>query len=134
MTGYSEYDFKRALHAYGVWEGTRTEQYSTVIAKDYIISNDTGMYMPESSVNYVVSLGAFVLNPYSWEGRDYTELETYIASANRLGANVTLNPMYEQTTDYHLAGKVVDIDGPQDDGTYDVLVGKYSGLIGGTQN
>ena len=128
MTGYSEFDFKHALHAYGVWEGTRTEQYSTVIAKDYIISNDTGLFMPESNVNYVVSLGPFVLNPYDWTGRSYSELETYVASANRLGANVRLSPYQESTGDYQLSGKVKSIEGPQDDGSYAVAVYAYNGL------
>ena len=128
MTGYSEFDFTHALHAYGVWEGTRTEQYSNVIAKDYIISNDTGLFMPESNVNYVVSLGPFVLNPYDWTGRSYSELETYVASANRLGANVQLSPYQESTGDYQLSGKVKSIEGPQDDGSYAVAVYAYNGL------
>ena len=130
MTGYSEFDFKHALHAYGVWEGTRTEQYSSVIAKDYIISNDSGLYMPESSVDYVVSLGQFVLNPYDWIGRSYSELETYVASANRLGANVRLEQYSETTGDHTLSGKVSSISGPQDDGSYGVTVYSYNGLLG----
>ena len=129
MTGYSEYDFKRALHGYGVWEGNRTQMYSTSIPKDYIISNDTGLYMPEAKVDYVVSLGQFVLNPYDWEGKNYTELEIFVASANRLGADVKLDQTFVDDGDWRNDNHISQIWGPSDDNTYTVRCSKYRGIV-----
>ena len=129
MTGYSEFDFKHALHAYGVVEGTRTEMYSSSIAKDYIISNDTGLFMPQAPVNYVVSLGQFVLNPYDWEGKNYNELEVFVASANRLGAGVKLDQTYVDDGDWRNDNHISQIWGPSEDNTYTVRCSKYRGLI-----
>lgn len=124
MVGYSEFDFKHALHAYGVWEGTRTEQYSHVIAKDYIVSNDTGTYTIGSSVNYIVSLGEFTIVPQFWTGKLYSDFSAWIDSANRCGANVTVNVDYVETDDPAADGRIQHIDGPFSDNTVSVQVAR----------
>ena len=125
MTGYSEFDFKHALHAYGVIEGIRTEQYSNVIAKEYIISNDTGEFDENAEVNYTVSLGQFTIDGHEWEDKPYSELEAMIESANRLGAYVTLSPSYIDTGDESKDNLIVSLEGPMDDGTIHVRVMHY---------
>ena len=103
--------------------------YSSSIAKDYIISNDTGLFMPQAPVNYVVSLGQFVLNPYDWEGKNYNELEVFVASANRLGAGVKLDQTYVDDGDWRNDNHISQIWGPSEDNTYTVRCSKYRGLI-----
>ena len=125
MAGYSEYDFKRALHAYGVWEGRRTEQYSTVIAKDYIITNATGKYEPESNIDYTVSIGPFTIDGHAWEGRDYDDLVAYIDAANRMGAGVYLSPSYIDSGDPNADNRIVMMEGPLEDGGIMVRVTSY---------
>lgn len=125
MTGFAEFDFKHALRAYGVAEGKRTEQYSSVIAKDYIIQNDSGQFEPNTPINYTVSLGVFTLDAKEWEEKPYEDFETFIESANRLGANVSLSPSYIDTGDIEKDGLIVMIEGPMDDGTIHVRVTRY---------
>ena len=125
MGGYSEYDFIRSLHAYGVWEGRRTEQYSNVIAKDYIISNATGKYEPESSIDYTVSIGPFKLDGHSWEGRNYDDLEDFIDAANRRGANVNLSPSFIDTGNIQDDNIISRVEGPMEDGSIMVRVMSY---------
>lgn len=125
MTGYSEFDFKHALHAYGVVEGTRNEQYSEVIAKEYIIQNDSGTFELNSPVNYTVSLGHFEFDPHDWENKPYEDFEIYIESANRLGAYVTLSPSYIDTGDIEKDGLIAMVEGPLDDGSIHVRVMRY---------
>ncbi len=131
MAGYSEYDFKHALHAYGVWEGTRTTQYSDFYAEDYIIYNDTGEFELEDSVDYVVSVGSFTLDEHSWAGRDYFELEDYINQANRRGAGVFLSPSFIDTGSLEEDNEIFQVEGPLEDGSIHVRVGRYYGPIGG---
>ena len=121
MTGMSEFDFKHALHAYGVTEGVRTEQYSDIIAKDYILYNDVGTYSPNQSVNYIVSLGHFQIDGQSWYDHDYNELVAYIDNVNRLGANVTLDPSYVDTGNANDNNKIAMVE-QLDDGTIHVRV------------
>ena len=130
MAGFSEYDFKRALHAYGVWEGTRTTQYSSYYPRDYIIYNDTGTFKPEATVDYVVSLGEFAFNVSEWAGRPYYEFEEFINTANRRGAGVVLYPSFIDTGDHNDDGKIVRVEGPLNDGSIHVRVLRYYGLIG----
>ena len=125
MTGYAEFDFKHALHAYGVTEGTRTEQYSTVIAKDYIIQNDSGTFEPGAAINYTVSLGHFEIDGQEWTDKPYADLETYIESANHLGAGVTLSPSYIDTGEIEKDGLIIMLEGPMDDGSIHVRVMRY---------
>ena len=126
MTGMSEYDFKRSLHAYGVWEGRRTESYSSIIAKDYILWNQTGEFYPEETVNYEVSLGEFTIDPDEWYGVSYDRLERYINAANKFGAGVELHPSLIDTGDASMNNCVLQIMGPEDDGAMYVRVGLYS--------
>ena len=128
MAGYSEYDFKRALHGYGVLEGRRTAQYSTYYHADYIIYNDTGNYKPQSYVNYVVSLGKFTIDGKAWAGKKYYELEEHINAANRLGAGVYLSPSFIDTGDYSQDGNIIMVEGPLSDGSIHVRVARYSGF------
>ncbi len=130
MTGYSENDFLNALSGYGVSAGNRTEQYSKALAQGYIISNDTGQYNPGATINYIVSLGKFTVIPQYWAGKDYGELQNYIDSANRMGANVNLDVVYEATNDAAAHNKVHNIQGPADDGEIDVWVWRLN-LMGG---
>lgn len=125
MGGYSEYDFIRSLHAYGVWEGERTERYSDVIAADYIINNDTGKYEPESSVNYTVSLGRFTLDLDYWIGRDIDDLERHVGAANRKGANVYLSLFFMDDHDLENDDEIFYIEGPMDDGMIHVGVIRF---------
>ncbi|MBR2676957.1 MAG: PASTA domain-containing protein [Solobacterium sp.] len=122
MTGSSESDFLGALQGYGMAAGNRTEQYSKVIAQGYILYNDTGSFDPGSSINYVVSLGQFKVIPQYWAGKNYTDLVSYIDSANRMGANVSLDTSYENTNDVNSDKRVKDITGPLDDGVVHVTV------------
>ena len=128
MAGYSEYDFKRALHAYGVWEGTRTTQYSTYYPRDYVIFNETGNFKPEAAVDYVVSLGPFTFDGHDWDGKKYYELEEYINTANRRGAGVWLSPSFIDTGDYSQDGEIIMAEGPLDDGAIHVRVAHYTGI------
>ena len=125
MTGTSESDFLSALQSYGMAAGTRTEQYSTVIAQGYILSNDTGMFDPGTSISYVVSLGQFKIIPQYWAGKNYDDLVNYIDSANRMGANVSLDTTYENTSDQSSDKRVKDITGPLDDGVVHVTVWRF---------
>ncbi|MBR2824998.1 MAG: PASTA domain-containing protein [Solobacterium sp.] len=125
MTGFSEFDFKHALHAYGVWEGNRTEQYSRVIAKDYIISNDTGSYEEGAYINYVVSLGTLVIDTKSWEGKYYDEFDNYIESVNRMGAGVYVDQTWEETLDINLDNTIKKVEGPREDGMVHVIINAF---------
>ena len=126
MTGMSEYDFKRGLHAMGLWEGKRTESYSNIIAKDYILWNQTGDFYEEETVAYEVSLGEFTINPDDWYGVPYDRFEKYIESCNRFGAGVELHPSMIDTGDYALNNCVLQIMGPESGGAVHVRVGVYS--------
>ena len=126
MTGMSEYDFKHSLHAYGVWEGRRTESYSKIIAKDYILWNETGEFREGESVDYEVSLGEFRIDPDEWYGVPYDRLENYIESANRFGAGIDLHASMIDVGDPTMNNCVLQIMGPEDDGSMFVRVGIYS--------
>ncbi len=125
MTGTAESDFLGALQGYGMAAGNRTEQYSNAIAQGYILSNDNGMFDPGSSISYVVSLGKFKVIPQYWAGKNYDDLVNYIDSANRMGANVSLDTSYENTTDHDSDKRVKDVTGPLDDGVVHVTVWRF---------
>ena len=125
MTGSSESDFLGALQGYGMAAGNRTEQYSNVIAQGYILSNDSGSFDPGSAINYVVSLGKFKIIPQYWAGKSYDDFVNYIDSANRMGANVTLDTTYENTNDQSSDKRVKDATGPLDDGVVHVTVWRF---------
>ena len=125
MTGMSEFDFRHSLNAYGMTEGERTEQYSSIIAKDYIVWNDSGTFKPNSEIDYIVSLGTFELDRTSWEDKPLEELQKYIDSANRLGAAVILDPSYIDTGDESKDGLIIMVEGPLDDGTIHARVYRY---------
>jgi serine/threonine-protein kinase len=126
LSGMSEYDFKRSLHAYGVWEGQRSVSYSDNYPEGYVIYNDTGVFMVESSIDYCVSLGSFYLDADSWYGRPYSALEGYIYNANRNGAGVTLHTSRIDTGDPNMDGCIMQIMGPESNGDILVRVGLYS--------
>ena len=125
MTGYSEFDFKHACHAYGMWEGKRTEQYSKVIAKDYIIWNATGDFPEGSYIDYTVSLGTLVIDTKYWEGQYYDDFENFIDSANRMGAGVYLDPTWEETKDMSLDNTIKKVQGPREDGMIHVVINAF---------
>jgi len=125
MIGMSEYDFKRSLHAYGVWEGRRTETYSRYVEEGYITWNETGVFYPEETVDYEVSLGAFTLDPDDWIGLPYDRLENYINSVNRFGADVELHPSMIDVGDPSDSNKVLQIMGPEENGDIHVRIGLY---------
>ena len=125
MTGSSESDFLGALQGYGMAAGSRTEQYSIVIAQGYILSNDTGSFDPGTAISYVVSLGQFKVIPQYWAGKFYSDLQNYIDSANRMGANVSLDTTYQNTSDQNSDNRVKDVTGPLDDGVVHVTVWRF---------
>ena len=125
MTGYSESDFINALHGYGVSEGNRTEQFSAAISQGYIISNVSGDVDPGSSIDYVVSLGEFKIVPQFWAGKIYDDLVSFIDSSNRMGANVSLDTTYVNTSDINADNRIQEISGPLDDGVVHVTVQRF---------
>ncbi len=125
MVGYAEFDFLHALHAYGVVEGDRLEQYSKIIAKDYIIWNATGDFEEGEEVDYIVSLGEFTIDPAYWYARLYSDLESVIDTVQRAGADVYLDASPQDTTDPNMEGRILEIHEPEDDGMIYVKVGRF---------
>ena len=122
MTGYSESDFLNALSSLGVNPGKRVEQYSSYLGQNYIISNRSGTVDIGSSIDYIVSLGQFKIIPQYWAYKDISDLQSFIDSANRMGANVYLNINYTDTQDADSHNRIRQISGPADDGRIDVTV------------
>lgn len=100
--GKSETDFKTYLSNNGMSAGSRSEQYNDSIAKGNIISNDTGTKAQGSSINYIVSLGAYG-GPSSelyQAGKAFSNLQNEINAANSKGAGWTLNKTDVGQTSY----------------------------------
>jgi len=100
-SGSSEADFKSYLSSLGMSVGNRTESYSDSVAAGSVISNDTGSKAAGSSVNYVVSLGAYAPDAALYkEGASYSTLSSTISGANSLGAGWSVSASYEGSASY----------------------------------
>ena len=106
-TGVSETDFKNYLASLGMGIGTRTETYSSSVAAGLIISNDTGTKAKGTLISYIVSKGAYSLNPALYAaGASYNTLSSEVARANSLGAGISLAKSTAGSTQYE-AGKII---------------------------
>lgn len=83
--------FQRYLEQLGLKLGHKTEKYHDSIPSNTIISNDTGTYTSGTSVNYIVSLGAYQINTNNLKNTSYASLVNSINSANNIGAGITLS-------------------------------------------
>ena len=101
-SGKSESEFKTYLSNNGLSAGSRSEQYHDSIASGSIISNDTGTKAQGSSINYVVSIGAYKgPNADLYQaGKAFSNLQNEINAANSKGAGWTLNKQDASQTSY----------------------------------
>ena len=101
-SGKSESEFKTYLSNNGLSAGSRSEQYHDSIASGSIISNDTGTKAQGSSINYVVSIGAYKgPNADLYQaGKAFSNLQNEINAANSKGAGWTLNKTDASQTSY----------------------------------
>ncbi|MCI5774592.1 MAG: PASTA domain-containing protein [Erysipelotrichaceae bacterium] len=101
-SGKSENDFKNYLNNNGLVAGSRQEQYHDSIGSGNIISNDTGNKPQGSSINYIVSIGAYGgPNADLYQaGKAFSNLQNEINAANSKGAGWTLNKQDAGQTSY----------------------------------
>ena len=100
FSGKTETEFKKFIEDNDLKLGTKTEKYSTTIAKGSLISNDTGKLEPETKVNYVVSKGAYAPDASSFNGKTETEVKNLIDAENKFDAGwkTSFTQDYSDTT------------------------------------
>ncbi len=86
FAGKTEAEFKKFITDNDLALGTKSEKYSTTIAKDSIISNDTGKKEPKTKINYTVSRGAYSPAANSFNGKTESEVKNVINDANKYDA------------------------------------------------
>ncbi len=112
----TEAEFIAYLTGLNLKAGTRTESYSDTVPNGNIITNQTGSYEQETSINYTVSIGAY--NPAATDFNNQTPntINSTLSAANEKGAGnwsfTNLGEKYSsaptgQTLDCTIANKVV---------------------------
>ena len=110
FAGKTETEFKKFITDNDLALGTKTEKYSTTIANNSLISNDTGKKEPETKINYTVSIGAYSPSASDFNNKSESEVKTIITTANNKGAGWTssFTQEFSDTTSGKTFGCAVD--------------------------
>lgn len=94
----TEAELKTYIEGLGLSLGTKSTRYSTTIAKDKVISNDSGSKVSTDKINYIISLGAYSPTIADFNGKTETVVKAAINTANQLGAAWTTSLSYAYTS------------------------------------
>ncbi len=95
--GETESYFKTYIEGLGLKLGTKSSRYSLTIGSGKIMEHDKGSKTAGSSINYIVSMGAYSPSANSFNGKSKSSIESTIKAANNQGAGWTTNLQYSQT-------------------------------------
>ncbi|MBR5207151.1 MAG: PASTA domain-containing protein, partial [Erysipelotrichaceae bacterium] len=106
FAGKTETEFKKFIEDNNLALGTKTESYSTTIAKDSIIKNDTGNKVEEETkINYTVSIGKYAPKASDFDGKSENEVKNIISEANKKNAGFQTPAFTKEFSDTVTSGK-----------------------------
>lgn len=89
--GKAESTFKTEIvNTYKMKVGSATSKYSDSITNGSIISNDTGTKTVGTSINYVVSIGAYAYKDGDYNGKTKAQADSFISTENNKGAGISI--------------------------------------------
>ncbi|MEG0564398.1 PASTA domain-containing protein, partial [Anaerorhabdus sp.] len=89
--GKSESTFKTEIvNTYKMKVGSSSSKYSDSISNGSIISNETGVKPIGTSINYVVSIGAFAYKDSDFVGKTKAQADSFVSTENNKGAGISL--------------------------------------------